>query len=103
MFVKVEDFAKEIYEEFKDSVPDLTVRKVELMLKNSFFCMNYHFARLNPMEFGQVIFVPHAKYSALIKNNTFVVPYKNYSFKKRQKRLLAKAQEEFEKSLEISD
>ena len=103
MFVMVEDFAKEIFEEYKDKVPNLTVRKVELMLKNSFFCMNYHFARLNPMQFGQVIFVPQAKYMALIKSDKFVVPYKNYTKKKRKKEFLERAMTEFEKSLEISD
>ena len=55
------------------------------------------------MQFGQVIFVPQAKYVALIKSDKFVVPYKNYTKKKRKKELLERAMIEFEKSLEISD
>lgn len=83
MIVKVEDFAQEIYEEFKDKIPNLTKRKVELMLKNSFFCISWHVARLNPIQLEKVGFHPNTYYATLIVNNKWVIPQQNYTLKKK--------------------
>ena len=97
MILRVEDFADEIYKEFQDKIPGLTKRKVELLLKNSFFCVSYHISRINPMQLGEMTIKPSAYYAALITNNRWIVPYKGYTRKKRLNDKIRKLDEKIKK------
>ncbi len=93
MILRVEDFSDEIYKEFRDKIPGLTKKKVELLLKNSFFCVSYHISRINPMQLGEMTIKPSAYYAALISNNRWVVPYKNYTREKQLNQKIRKLDE----------
>ena len=91
MILRVEDFADEVFEEFKDKIPGLTKRKVELLLKNSFFCVSWHISRINPIQFGDLGMHPNAYYAAYITNDIWIVPQKNFSKIKKLNAKIAKA------------
>ena len=100
MDVKVEDFVDVVFEEFKSRIPGLTKRKVELVIKNTFFCMSYNFARMRPMQLGEVYFYPNKRQCAFVRANKPVIGYKGYSLKQKAKKKLEYAENQYKKSLE---
>lgn len=93
MILRVEDFSEEVYKEFKDKIPGLTKRKVELLLKNSFFCVSFHVSRINPMKFGDLGMHPIPYYAALVTNDIWVVPQKNFTKNLKLNKKLKKLEE----------
>lgn len=103
MIIKVADFVDDVYDEFKDKIPGLTKKKVENTLKNVFFCMSYNFARMRPMQIGEVYFIPNKHQCAFVKANMPIIGYKSYTMKQKEKEKLEEMEEKYKKSLESKE
>ena len=91
MILRVEDFADEVLKEFKDKIPGLNKKKVVLLLKNSFFCSSFHFSRINPIRIGDLGMHPIGYYAAMVTNDIWIVPQKNFSKIKKLNAKIARA------------